>query len=498
MPPMSDTRRDTVVELAQGALVGTEKAGVLRFRGIPYAAPPVGRGRWRPPGPAPAWEGVREAHAFGPRAMQNPSPLERALGSDEMPMSEDCLTCNVWTPSLSGRHPVMVWIHGGGFSGGSSATPWYDGTRFAQRGVVVVTINYRLGSFGFLHLGDLDGGLAGSGNAGILDQVAALEWVRDNIAAFGGDPGNVTIFGESAGAMSVGTLLGMPQARGLFHRAILQSGAAHNVHDRATAQANAARILGGCGLSARDTEAAVELPASALLEAQAAIGEEELANHGLLFQPVVDGAVLTRPPLEVIAEGLNADVPVVIGTTADEWALFELMDAKLASLGEDGVVRRARRLLGDAAADVVAAYRAARPSLGPAELFSALMTDWVFRIPALRLAEAHVGAGGRAYVYEFRWASTAFDGRLRSCHALDIPFVFDVLDKASARMFTGPGAPQELATAMNTAWADFARSGDPGWPAYEPDSRLTQVFDTERSVVADPHGAERRVWDGLR
>jgi para-nitrobenzyl esterase len=495
---MSDTRRDTVVELAQGALAGTEKHGVLRFRGIPYAAPPVGQARWRPPGPAPAWDGVREARAFGPRAMQNPSPLEQALGADGTPMSEDCLSLNVWTPGVGGRRPVMVWIHGGGFSGGSSATPWYDGTRFAQRGVVVVTINYRLGSFGFLHLGDCDGAWAGSGNAGICDQVAALEWVRDNIAAFGGDPGNVTIFGESAGAMSVATLLGLPRARGLFHRAILQSGAAHNVHDRATAHANAARILAGCGLGTGDVAAAVDLPASALLDAQAAIGEEELANHGLLFQPVVDGAVLDRPPLDVIADGLNADVPVVIGTTADEWALFELMDARLASLGEDGVVRRARRLLGDAAADVVAAYRASRPEVGPGELFSALMTDWVFRIPALRLAEAHVRAGGRAHVYEFRWASTAFDGRLRSCHALDIPFVFDVLDKASARMFTGPGAPQELATAMNGAWAAFAHTGDPGWPAYEPDTRLTQVFDTERAVVADPRAAERRVWDGLR
>lgn len=487
-----------VVELAQGRLSGAEKHGVLRFRGIPYAAPPVGPARWHPPGPPPSWDGVREARAFGPRAMQNPSPLERALGADGTPMSEDCLTLNVWTPALDGRRPVMVWIHGGGFSGGSSATPWYDGTRFAQRGVVVVTINYRLGSFGFLHLGDVPGGPAGSGNAGILDQVAALEWVRDNIAAFGGDPGNVTVFGESAGAMSVGTLLGLPRARGLFHRAILQSGAAHNVHDRATASANAERILANCGLEGADVGRAAELPATALLEAQGAVGEESPANHGLLFQPVVDGTVLERPPLEVIGEGLNADVPVVIGTTADEWALFELMDPQLASLGEDGVVRRARRLLGDAAADVVAAYRASRPELGPGELFSALMTDWVFRIPALRLAEAHVRAGGRAHVYEFRWASRAFDGRLRSCHALDIPFVFDVLDKASAQMFTGHGAPRELASAMNQAWADFARTGDPGWPAYDLDGRLTQVFDAERSVVADPRASERRVWEGLR
>lgn len=495
---VSDSRHDTVVELDQGVLAGIEKHGVLRFCGIPYAAPPVGQGRWRPPGPAPQWEGVRQARAFGPRAMQNPSPLERALGADETPMSEDCLSLNVWTPEPAGRHPVMVWIHGGGFTTGSAATPWYDGTRFAKRGVVVVTINYRLGSFGFLHLGDFDGGVAGSGNAGILDQVAALEWVRDNIAAFGGDPQNVTIFGESAGAMSVATLLGLPRARGLFHRAILQSGAAHNVHDRATARANAERILARCGLDVTEVAAAVDLPASALLEAQAAIGDAELANQGLLFQPVVDGTVLPRPPLDAIADGLNADVPVVIGTTADEWALFEVMDTMSPSLGEDGLLRRMRRLLGDAAGDVVAAYRSARPDLGPGPLFSVLMTDWVFRIPAVRLAEAHVRAGGSAWMYEFRWPSTAFGGRLRSCHALDIPFVFDVLDKESARMFTGPDAPSELAAAMNAAWAEFARSGDPGWPAYELDTRLTQVFDTERSVVADPHGAERRVWDGVR
>jgi para-nitrobenzyl esterase len=488
-----------MVELGQGVLAGSEKDGVLRFRGIPYAAPPVGAGRLRPPGPAPGWEGVRDARAFGPRAMQNPSPLETALGAEGMPMSEDCLTLNVWTSAVDdGRRPVMVWIHGGGFSGGSAATPWYDGTRFAQAGVVVVTINYRLGSFGFLHLADLAGdGHAGSGNAGILDQVAALEWVRDNIAAFGGDPGNVTVFGESAGAMSVGTLLGLPRARGLFHRAILQSGAAHNVHDRQTATANAERILAGCGLGPDDADRVRDLPASSLLAAQKEVGEE-LADRGLLFQPVVDGEVVPRPPLETIAEGLNADVPVVIGTTADEWALFELLDPRLASLDEAGLVRRIRRLLGDAAPDVVAAYRAARPELGPGGVFSAIMTDWTFRIPALRLAEAHVAAGGRAYVYEFRWASTAFEGRLRSCHALEIPFVFDVLDKATAQAFTGPGAPRELAVAMNRAWAAFARCGDPGWPAYDTERRATQVFDVGLAVEDDPRPAERLAWEGLR
>lgn len=487
-----------VVETGQGAVAGTVKGGVLRFRGIPYAAAPVGAGRFRPPSPPAPWHGVREARTFGPRAMQNPSPLESMLGADATPMSEDCLTLNVWTPGIDGRRPVMVWIHGGGFTGGSAATPWYDGTRFAEHGVVCVTLNYRLGVFGFWYLADLLGeAFAGSGNAGILDQVAALQWVRDNIAAFGGDPANVTVFGESAGAMSVATLLGMPAARGLFHKAILQSGAAHHVFDASTASRNAAEILAAAGLAPGDAARAVDLAAEALLGAQAAVGEQ-VAERGLLFGPVVDGTALPRPPLDAIAAGVSAEVPVVIGTTAEEWNLFALMDRRLADLDEDAIVRRVRRVVGDPASDVVAAYRAARPGVGPQELFCALMTDWVFRIPALRLAEAQTRAGGRAYVYLFTWRSRAFDGRLGSCHALDIPFVFDVLDKPAAAMFTGAGAPRQLAAAMHGAWVDFARDGDPGWPVYDLTTRPTRIFDEVCDLVEDPEGRERRAWEGLR
>src|SRR3712207_215533 len=265
-------RMASTVMTAVGEVAGELGDGVHVFRGIPYARPPVGELRFRPPQPPEPWAGARPATAFGSIAMQSPSPLENLFGAAERPsMSEDCLYLNIWTPGLDGaRRPVMVWIHGGAFVTGSGSTPWYDGTRFAARGdVVVVTLNYRLGAFGFLHLADLIGeSFVGSGNAGILDQAAALAWVRDNIAAFGGDPENVTIFGESAGAMSVGTLLALPAARGLFQRAILQSGAASNAMSRERANEVAGRLLEALGIPREKSETIRDVPARDLLAAQ--------------------------------------------------------------------------------------------------------------------------------------------------------------------------------------------------------------------------------------
>jgi para-nitrobenzyl esterase len=318
-----------VVRTPYGLVAGNQENDVAVFRGIPYARPPVGELRFRAPLPPEPWDGPRDATRFGPIAMQNPSPMDSVFGRVERPAaSEDCLTLNVWTPAVSSeflvpgsesapfqpgarnqgpgtRRPVMVWIHGGAFVGGSGSTPWYDGTSFAARGdVVLVTLNYRLGALGFLHLADLGGdAFAGSGNIGILDQVAALRWVRDSIAAFGGDPENVTIFGESAGAMSVGTLLGLPEARGLFRRAILQSGGAGNIKPAEAATEIARQMLAALDLGPHQLESLRTVPAEALLTAQAKVTEANRGGTGIPFEPVIDGTVLPGPVLDSVAAG---------------------------------------------------------------------------------------------------------------------------------------------------------------------------------------------------
>ncbi len=322
------TTRSTVVETAYGRLQGSEENGVQVWKGVPFAAPPVGALRYRPPQPPAIWSGVREATAFGPTAPQLPSPLNNLFGREQQLSAEDCLYLNVWSPAADGaKRPVLFWIHGGAFTGGSGSTPWYDGASFARNGdVVVVTINYRLGLLGFLHLADLGGAsFAATGNLGILDQVAALRWVKQNIAAFGGDPDNVTIFGESAGGMSVGTLLGTPSAQGLFHKAILQSGAAHTVRGREAATGIAREALKLLEVDAGNVERLRELSVEQILAAQAKLAVSR-ASGGLFAQPVVDGEALPRPPLEAVANGVAAGVPLLLGTNLDEMKLFSALD----------------------------------------------------------------------------------------------------------------------------------------------------------------------------
>jgi len=407
-----------IVDTTTGKVRGIDKRRVLQFRGIPYATAE----RFRPPQPVEPWTGVRDATDFGLICPQNPSPTEAMLGGQDRPAGEDCLVLNVYTPAADdAARPVMVWIHGGAFVSGSGSIVWYDGSQLARRDVVVVTINYRLGALGFLHLGHLDGAFAGSGANGIRDQVAALRWVRGNIAAFGGDPGNVTIFGESAGAMSVGTLLGTPEAAGLFHRAIAQSGAAHNVHAPETAEWVTSRLLAALGLTAQGFDALLEIPVEDLLRAQAEVEAEVQKGPasddgprpgGLPFQPVVDGTVLPRPPLEAVAAGSAAGVPLVTGTTADEWNLFHLQQRLAGPLTEERARRRIARVVGqDRAADVVDAYRRAVPEADPDGVVCAFMTDLVFRQPAIRLAEAQ-SAHAPVSMYRFDLASTAMGGAL--------------------------------------------------------------------------------------
>ena len=490
MPPIVETRHGRVEGLRRDE-------GILEFRGIPYAAPPVGERRFRPPAAPEPWDGVRPATEWAAVAAQNASMVERIFGGRPTRWSEDSLVLNVWTPAVDdASRPVMVWIHGGAFTTGSGAVPWYHGDTFARDGVVLVTINYRLGPFGFLHLAGLGGeGFAGAGNAGLLDQVAALRWVRDNVAAFGGDPANVTVFGESAGAMSIGALLGVPAARGLFTRAIMQSGATANVHCRDDADANAAELLSIAGIGVDDVR---DVPGERLLEAAGEL-ERRRIGKALAFQPVVDGAVLPRPPIDAVRDGEAADITLVVGTTADEWRLFSFIDPRMQGMDDVRLQAHAAALFGDhdRAVRGIEIYRRERPSAFAADVFGAIVTDCIFRIPAIRLAEAQTAAGGTAHAYLFSWASTAFGGMLGSCHALDVPFAFDHLASPGVDVFTGGSAPQSLADAMHGAWVRFATTGAPGWPAYDVDRRPTMRLDATSSVVDDPHGAERAAWDGI-
>ncbi len=478
------------VETAQGFVEGIERGGVLQFRGLPYAAPPTGARRWRPPQPPEPWAGVRPADRFGPVASQAPTanPL---LRTGPRATSEDCLTLNVFTPGTTGEpRPVMVWIHGGAFTAGAGSDAWYNGTSFARQGLVVVTLNYRLGALGFLHLGD---DLPGSGNCGLLDQVAALRWVRQNIAAFGGDPGRVTAFGESAGGMSVGVLMGTPSAAGLFHQAIPQSGAASSVQglERAEAIAGPMRSrLGGLdGLLTASPES--------LVDAQGAV-TAELAGRpgGLPFQPVLDGVVLRRPPLDMIRAGSATGLRLLTGTTRDEMTLF--LAAIPGSFGADDerVARRLERVDPGRGGTMSRAYRALLgPEAAPVDVWQAVETDRVFRIPAIRLAEAAGQHSRDVWMYLFTWQSPALDGLLGSCHALEVPFVWNTLSP-EVEGFAGGGPDAErLAASMHEAWGRFAATGDPGWDRYEPRRRATRVFGPGDGVVEDPQSERRLLWD---
>jgi len=506
---------DPVVTTSNGQVRGTRTGGVCSFLGISYAAPPVGPRRMRPPLPPEPWTGVRDATRIGPEPPQ-PQFGEDPTGLlfDPAVPGDDCLNLNIWTPDPGAAGlPVMVWSPGGSFhfsSGGS-----YDGSRFARDGVVCVTINWRTGADGFLYLGEDDDGA----DLGLLDQVAALTWVRDNIAGFGGDPSRVTVFGESAGAMSIGVLLSMPRAEGLFSRAVLQSGAAHHVVPAAEAARVGARLAEVLGVPPT-REAVAEVPVDRLLEAQAQVDLEvmtspdpsrwgaEVVASTMPFHPVVDGDVVPGLPIERIAAGAGADVDVLVGTNSDDWRMFPVLAGFIDQVTDDvlaGPVEvhgsRSLAAFGLPVGTALPAYRAEHPQASPGDLLADVLTDWWVRVPAIRLADAHAPARAATFMYEFAWPSPAFGGRLGACHALEIPFVFDTLDLGRSQMLggaLGEHPPQELADTVHGAWVSFARDGDPGWPRYDLDHRYVMRLSTEPSVVEDPYVRERALWAGVR
>ena len=489
---------DGVIEVRDGRVRGVHRHDVWSFSGIPYAASPAGPARFRPPAPPVPWTGVRPADRFGPIAPQQPSLIDASLGGQPEPQSEDCLSLNVWTPGLDGdRRPVMVWIHGGSFVWGSGSGGLYRGGTLARGGdVVVVTVNYRLGLLGFLAhpalaapdqtwLGDQP--WTGFGNWGLADQIAALQWVHDHIADFGGDPGNVTLFGESAGGMSVAALLAAPAARGLFHRAIVESGGPY-AYTPEQAASTAEQLADHLGVP-MTRQAMERVPAGDLVRAAVEFDRRggRRGDSGLLMLPVVDGGVLLLPPEVGVATGSAGDVPLLIGTTRDEMAFFTIGEPALSGLDHEGLRHWMRRVTPDRPAQdaIVAAVTEARLArqepVTPRDLWVAIATEYVFRLPSVRLADAHraaAGPGVGTYVYLFTWESPMLDGYLGSCHALEIPFVFGTVRNPAVQGFAG-GGPEAMAlsAAMLEAWTSFARTGSPGtWSAWDPDRRPTRVL----------------------
>ena len=485
------------IQTKQGLLRGQARDGVASFLGIPYASSPTGGLRFQAPAPPQPWEGVRDAFGYGPTPPKPdyPPPFDTLFAEPNV-AGDDWLNLNVWTPDPEAAGlPVMVWIHGGAFANGNSAIPLYDGHAFARDGVVLVSLNYRLGVDGFALLPGTPA------NRGLLDQIAALEWVRDNIAAFGGDPGNVTVFGESAGAMSVVTLLAMPRAAGLFGQAAAQSGAAQAAAvpaDAALVTAELGRALGIEGELTADRLAQVGRPE--LVAGQAAVRDALAASADparfgpsivastMPFIPVIDGDTLPEHPLASIAGGSGADVTLMIGTNSDEFRTF-LVPSGMAATVSDDVLASMGAAVG-AGPEVIGAYRASRPEASAGDLLAALLTDRFFLLPAIAVAQARQDGPARTYFFEFAWRHP----QVGAGHGLEVPFVFGNLSAPGAELVAGPDAPRGLSEEMHQAWIRFASTGDPGWPAFD-ETIPVRVFDADGGGVrVDPHAVERAAW----
>ena len=497
-----------IMQIKAGRIHGSSENGLSIYRGVPFAAPPVGELRFRVARPHPGWDDVLDCESFRPISPQVPNEaLDSMLGLAPQEQSEDCLFLNIWTPGTDAEaRPVMVWIHGGAFTIGSGSDGLYNGAMLASRGdVVVVTINYRLGALGFLHLPALD-----ESNFGMRDQVAALRWVRDNIASFGGDPGNIMIFGESAGGMSVGSLMGSPEAQGLFHKAIPQSGAGHHGIEDVQAVTHGQQFCEFLGVDPEDPTALQSASVSDLLEAQAQLEQnmlytamEEGNQPEMPFRPIIDGEFLTEMPIEAVRAGQASGVAALIGCLDEESKLFAAMvpteppNEEDAIAVMDGLHGDGRRLY-----DI---YRAAREARGelttPYEIQTAASGDELFRVPAQRLLDAQAQHSDQTWCYLFDWKSPMLDGALGSCHALDIPFVFGTHKIAAA--FAGEGvAANALAELTMDTWLAFARTGDPStnnlpWPKWDADSRQTVVLGESARVEDDFRGEEVAAWEGV-
>jgi para-nitrobenzyl esterase len=503
----------TQVKTLLGWVEGERRGAHAVFRGIPFAKPPVGKLRFRAPEPLEPWSGVRAARDFGPSSVQVTTSF--VTSTVPQPVSEDCLYLNVYTPAADGaRRPVLFWIHGGAFSAGAGGELLYDGARLVERGdIVVVTINYRLGALGFSYWSEAERARLGvTCNAGILDQLAALRWVQDNIAAFGGDPSAVTIAGESAGAYSVAMLLGMPAAHGMYHQAIAQSGARLMRGDGDPGRAQR-ELLGVLEVSDERIEALWDIPAERILAAQQQAATR-IASF-TAFAPAYDADTLPLPLDEAFASGASAKVPLLIGTNRDELNLF--LGAALKKLDEPiadaSLMKQLTGLLPGASEERLRAllevYRRSRTARelphSDRALIAAITSDGLWRVPTYRFAEAHRQHQPATFQYLFKHESPAMRGALRSCHGLELPFMFGTLDSPGQAGFAGTGeAVERLSERMMASWLAFIRTGDPSiegpnqaWPPYDLERRPTMVFDRESGLESAPYDDERSAWDDL-
>jgi para-nitrobenzyl esterase len=508
-----------IIETTSGKIRGAVVAGIAVFRGVPYGASTAGANRFMPPRVPEPWPGVRDALDYAgqaPQARLGPAPRAEMVDfsgpPDASPETEDCLTLNLWTPAAdAAKRPVMVWLHGGAFSFGSANSMRLQGMHLCRdNDVVLVTVNQRLNIFGHLDLSEFGGDdYARSGNAGTLDMIAALHWVRDNIARFGGDPGCVTIFGESGGGGKVSTLLAMPSARRLFHRAIVQSGASVRLRtqDRATKLTDA--VLRELGLSRATLGELHALPMARLLAAiepaQKAIGPSPWPLFDRYpFGPVVDGARLPHQPFDPEAPAESANIPLIVGDCTHEASLFLAHDDKVwhGTLTEQEMRARIAPLALTQLGHVVDTYRRLMPDASPAQRLIATLTDAQFRIRSLTMAARKAAQdAGPVWMYSFAWQTPLFDRRLGAPHAIDVPFTFDTLEFTNAT--DRSAAAHALAAAMSGAWANFARTGVPqhaslpAWPAYTLAERATMVLDTDCHVARDPGQQTRELWEAI-
>ncbi len=485
------------VRATVGRLRGSRESGVAVFRGIPFAEPPVGAMRCAKPRPVRGWDGVRAALSFGPAPPQGGHFGMDALQHD--PGTSDWLTLNVWSPDPGpdAGLPVMVWIQGGGYVVGMSGLPEYDGGRLARDGgVVVVTFNYRVGVEGFAQI------RGAPANRGLLDQVAALTWVRENIRAFGGDPDRITVFGQSAGGGSVAALLAMEGARGLFRRAIAQS-----VPGTFFSAELAADVAAACAAELRLRPTVSDLtttdPRRLAMAADTVIATMDqwgqqwgaAAYRSIPFSPVLDGEVLATTPWQALNDGAGRDIELLVGHTRDEQRLFTVIGGLLGKVS-GAQAAEALQVLAPGP-DGAQRYREAFPEAGPEELYELVHSDWLFRMPSLHLAEAQTAGRGRAHLYELTWPAPGMGGVFGACHGLDVPLVFGNLDLGQPAILIGEERSAEaeaLSARMRAAWVSFAAHGDPGWPAYDLDQRIVQLFDSQSDAAAYPEERSRAIW----
>lgn len=493
-----------VAETSFGKVRGIDNSGIKTFKGIPYGASTGGANRFMPPADPAKWTGVRDALEYGHSAPQRDPGAQPAGGgglgvaAQGLPVEgEDCLVLNVWTPAVNDgrKRPVMFWCHGGGFATGSGSSPDTDGTNLARRGdVVVVTINHRLNVLGFADLSEFSRDFAASGDNGMLDIVQALKWVRANISHFGGDPNTVMIFGQSGGGRKVETLLAMPSAKGLFHRATIESGAALQVAGREIAIRNAEQLLAKLGISKTNVRELQKLPVEKIMTAYFAMVRDQAGADQTQsgFVPAVDGKILPQHPFHPAASPVSADVPVMIGCTRTEMTLFANNDPEAFRLNDDGLNKRIRDLLGANSQDMIALYRKVNPSATPSDIYFLIASDYRYGAPTMKIAERRAALGkGPVYLYYFRWETPVQGGRLKSPHTMEIPFAFDNV-KVSARLTGGGPEAMALADKLSDTWIAFARTGNPNnpkmprWPAFNSTDRATMVMDNTCEVVNDP------------